>query len=214
MRDKISILLVDDHHIVRQGIKLLIEKDRGILVVGEADDGQSAIDLVSQLVPDIVIMDITMPGMGGIEATKEIKKKLPKTNVLALTMHDEEQYLIRFLQAGGSGYVRKSVADRELLVAIHAVHQGHKYLQPGAIDLLVQVRFPTNQMSIAPDVLSERERDVLISTVRGFTSREIGQQLNISHRTVETYRKRIMVKLNLKHRSELVDYALKHRLLE
>jgi len=214
MTEQINILLVDDHHVVRQGIRLLIEREADINVVGEAGNGREAIKLTQQLQPDVIVMDLAMPDMNGLEATKAIKATHPNLHILALTMYDEGQHLVQFLKVGGVGYVPKSVADRELITAIRAVHKGQTYLRPGAVDILVHNQSTNFQTGISPDVLSERECEVLILTTRGFVSREIGQKLHISHRTVETYRQRIMEKLALNHRSELVDYALKHKLFD
>jgi DNA-binding NarL/FixJ family response regulator len=214
MTGRINILLVDDHQIVRQGIRLLIERETDIEVVGEAGSGREAIELAQQLQPDVIVMDLSMPDINGLEATKAIKAANPHPHILALTMHDEGQHLVQFLKIGGVAYVPKSMADRELITAIRAVYQGQTYLRTDAVNILVQRPNSDSHADISPDVLSDREHAVLIFTARGFTSREIGQKLSISHRTVETYRQRIMEKLAFDHRSELVDYALKHKLLD
>ena len=207
----IRVFLVDDHAVVRSGLRLLLEKESDIVVVGEAEDGVRAVEQTLALKPDVVVMDITLPGLDGVEATRRIHSQLADVRVLALTMHEEDSYLVPFLQAGGMGYVRKSAADRDVVAAIRAVASGKSFLQPEGIAAIVR-----EQQSSKPDLdsLSDRERQVLVLTAKGYTSREIGEQLGLSARTVETYRERIMQKLELTHRSELVEYALKHRLLD
>ena len=207
----IRVVLVDDHAVVRSGLRLLLEKESDIIVIGEAEDGARAVERTLHLQPDVVVMDITLPDFDGVEATRRIRAQLPNARVLALTMHDEGSHLVPFLQAGGTGYVRKSSADRDVVAAIRAVARGESFLQPTGVATIVR-----EQQSAKPglDTLSERERQVLTLTAKGYTSREIGDQLALSPRTVETYRERIMQKLELTHRSELVEYALKHKLLD
>ncbi|MBI5301795.1 MAG: response regulator transcription factor [Chloroflexi bacterium] len=211
MTAPIRVLLVDDHAVVRTGVRLLLEKQSDMVVVGEAADGARAVRQTLDLQPDVVVMDITLPDFDGVEATRRIHATLPNAHVLALTMHDEDAYLVPFLQAGGAGYVRKSAADRDVVAAIRAVARGESFLQPEGVAAMVR-----DHQSPKPDrdPLSERERQVLVLTAKGYTSREIGDQLALSPRTVETYRERIMQKLGLAHRSELVEYALHHKLLD
>jgi DNA-binding NarL/FixJ family response regulator len=207
----IRVLLVDDHAVVRSGLRLLLEKEVDMVVIGEAEDGAGAVEQANALQPDVIVMDITLPDFDGVEATRRIHTMQSNARVLALTMHDEDAYLVPFLQAGGSGYVRKSAADRDVVAAIRAVARGGSFLQPEGVAAMVR-----DHQSPKPDfeTLSERERQVLVLTAKGYTSREIGDQLALSPRTVETYRERIMQKLGMAHRSELVEYALKHKLLE
>lgn len=211
----IRVLLVDDHTVVRSGLRLLLEKEPGIEVVGEAATGQAGVETALRLRPDVTLMDITLPDFDGVEAAKRIRAAWPEARLLALTMHSEDAYLVNFLSAGGMGYVRKSAADRDLVTGIRAVARGELFLQPAGVQTIVrehrQIHAEPGQAH--PDALSERERQVLELTVKGFTSREIGEQLSLSPRTVETYRERIMEKLGLEHRSELVEYALRYRLL-
>jgi two-component system response regulator NreC len=210
MMESIRVLLVDDHAVVRSGLRLLLEKEKDIVVVGEADSGARAIELALVLRPDVIVMDITLPDFDGIETTRRIRAEMPDARVLALTMHGEETILVRFLQAGGMGYVRKSSGDRDLVAAIRRVARGESFLEPEGVDAIVRQQH-TQEPEL--ETLSEREQQVLALTAKGHTSREIGDQLALSPRTVETYRERIMQKLGLAHRSELVEYALRHNLL-
>lgn len=209
------VLLVDDHTVVRAGLRLLLEKETGIQVIGEAESGAQGVDYAHRLRPDVTLMDITLSDFDGVEATRRIRAVWPDARVLALTMHSEDAYLVEFLEAGGMGYVRKSAADRDLVSAIRAVARGEVFLQPAGVQAIVREhRHPIHEPGAArPEVLSERERQVLELTVKGYTSREIGDHLALSPRTVETYRERIMDKLGLERRSELVEYAMRHRLL-
>ncbi len=210
MMESLRVLLVDDHAVVRSGLRLLLEKEKDIVVVGEADSGARAIELALVLHPDVIVMDITLPDFDGIKTTRRIRAEMPDARVLALTMHGEETILVRFLQAGGMGYVRKSSGDRDLVAAIRRVAHGESFLEPEGVDAIVRQQH-TQEPEL--ETLSEREQQVLALTAKGHTSREIGDQLALSPRTVETYRERIMQKLGLAHRSELVEYALRHNLL-
>lgn len=215
MIEGVRILLVDDHAVVRSSLGVLLAS-HGAQVVGEAAEGAGAIALALELRPDIILMDITLPDMDGVQATQAICAAWPDAKILALTMHSEALYLVPFLEAGGLGYVQKSVADHEVLQAIQRLHQGETYIHDQGIAALVRQHRPASAPpdSPGPDVLSDRERAVLEQTVRGYTNREIAAQLHISPRTVDTYRARVMEKLGLNHRHELVDYALRHRLLD
>lgn len=211
----IRILLVDDHLVLRAGLRALLEAEKDFRVVGEASTGEEAIELTKSLRPDVVVMDLSMPGMGGLEATKGITEaKL--ASVLVLTMHAEEEYLLAVLEAGGSGYVKKTSADEDLTEAIRTVARDEVFLYPAAAKLLLQ-GFRVKGDDGAPDPLeklTDRERDVLAMTAEGFSSSEIGEKLFISPKTVDTYRSRIMQKLDLHHRSELVRFALDTGLLK
>ena len=211
MTDPIRVLLVDDHSVVRTGLRLLLEKDSDIVVIGEAENGAQAVELANSLRPTVIVMDITLPDFDGIEATRQIRAAIPDACILALTMHDEDTFLVPFLDAGGMGYVRKSFSDRDLVEAVRRVARGESFLQPEGVQTIVRKH---HDHEPGLDALSERERQVLALTAKGHTSREIGDQLSLSPRTVETYRERIMQKLGLAHRSELVEYALRHRLLD
>jgi DNA-binding NarL/FixJ family response regulator len=216
MSKPIRILLVDDHALLRAGLRALLSTQTDISVVGEAGTGEEAVELAAQLRPDVVLMDLSMPGMGGLEATRQIAGLDKSIRVLILTVHAEEEYLMPVLEAGGSGYVMKHSADTELLGAIRTVAVGNVFLYATGTRLLAQgFRAPKKQeVEVDPlALLSDRETEVLRLTVEGFTSVEIGEMLKISPKTVDTYRQRFMDKLDLHHRSELVRFALQRGLL-
>lgn len=211
----IRILLVDDHLVLRAGLKALLDAETDMRVVGEASTGEEALEKAKSLKPDVVVMDLSMPGMGGLEATRAIAEGA-QSRVLVLTMHSEEEYLLPVLEAGGSGYVKKTSADEDLTNAIRTVARDEVFLYPNAAKLLLQ-GFRVRGEDDQPDPLeklTERERDVLAMTAEGFSSSEIGERLFISPKTVDTYRSRIMEKLGLHHRSELVRFALNTGLLK
>lgn len=217
MGERSRILLADDHAILRAGLKALLSAEPDMEVVGEAADGEEAVTKTRELRPELVVMDIAMPHLNGIEATRRIKEMGLGTRVLILTMHAEEHYLFHVLKAGGSGYVLKQSADRELIEAIRVVQRGDVFLYPSAARLLLQGfldRVEDGEERERYDGLTERERDVLRLTAEGYSNREIAERLIISPKTVDTYRSRIMEKLDLHHRSELVKYAVRNKLLE
>jgi two-component system response regulator NreC len=212
----INVLLADDHAVLRAGIRALLEGDpaAGISVIGEAGTGDEAVNLTQRLRPDVVVMDLSMPGSGGLEATRRIAALGLDTKVLVLTMHAEEEYLIPVLEAGASGYLNKTTADSELVGAIGTVARGEVHLPPQATRLLLkEYREQADPGTKALHKLSSREQEVLALTAEGYSSKEIGEKLFISPKTVDTYRSRIMDKLGLSHRSELVRFALKVGLL-
>ena len=216
MAKQIRILLVDDHAVLRAGLRALLEAESGFLVVGEAGTGEEGVMKARQLLPDVVVMDLSMPGAGGLEAVREISALGKEIRTLVLTMHGEEEHLLPVLEAGGSGYVNKRSADEELIEAIKTVAGGDVFLYPSGAKLLLrglkQKAEPGEDDPL--EKLTDREREVLGFTVEGFSSTEIGKKLFISPKTVDTYRARIMEKLNLHHRSELVRFALKNGLLK
>lgn len=215
MHEIIRILLVDDHLVLRAGLKALLEAERDFRIVGEASTGEEGLEKAQNVNPDVVVMDLSMPGMGGLEATRRITSET-KCKVLVLTMHSEEEYLLPVLEAGGSGYVKKTSADEDLTNAIRTVARDEVFLYPNAAKLLLQ-GFRVKGEDDQPDPLAkltERERDVMAMTAEGFSSSEIGERLFISPKTVDTYRSRIMEKLQLNHRSELVRFALNTGLLK
>ncbi len=213
--DSIRVLLVDDHAVLRAGLGALLSAEPDISVIGEAATGEEGVDAALTLHPDVVIMDISMPGLGGLEATRRIAALDLDVRVLVLTMHPEEEYLFPVLEAGGCGYVTKASADSELVEAIRTVSRGEVFLYPRATKLLLQ-RYQSQEAEEDEHPLhqlSAREREVLGLTAEGFSSTEIGKKLFISPKTVDTYRSRIMSKLGLAHRSELVRFALRTGLL-
>jgi two-component system response regulator NreC len=215
MADPIRVLLVDDHAMFRAGIKALLESDGRIEVVGEASSGDEAVDRVREIKPDVVVMDLAMPGSNGLEATRRISALDLSAAVLVLTVHAEEEYLVPVVEAGASGYLTKTSADTDLIEAIRVVARGQVFLPPSAATLLLR-RYKEAESEDAAGLndLSSREQEVLALTAEGFSSREIGQKLFISPKTVDTYRSRIMDKLGLSHRSELVRFALRVGLLK
>ncbi len=215
MPKAISVLLVDDHAMFRAGIKALLEAEGRVEVIGEASSGDEAVDLVRQLKPDVVVMDLSMPDSNGLEATRRIAALGLDTNVLVLTVHAEEEYLVPVVDAGASGYLTKTSADTDLLEAIRVVARGQVFLPPTATTLLLKrYKAAESDDSAGLHDLSTREQEVLALTAEGFSSREIGKKLFISPKTVDTYRSRIMDKLGLSHRSELVRFALRVGLLK
>src|SRR6266542_1873570 len=213
----IRVLLADDHPILRSGLRLLLSAEPDLEVVGEANNGLEAVEQTQLVKPDVVVMDIAMPGMSGLEATRRIGQLETGARVLILTVHAEEQYLLPVVQAGGSGYVLKSQADTDLLDAIRAVHRGEVFLDPPAQKMLLEDyldRVKAGKEIDSYQTLSEREREVLKLTAEGYTAQEIADRLVLSPKTVDTYRQRVMDKLNLHHRAELVKYALRKGLLQ
>ena len=213
---KIRILLADDHAVLRAGLRALLNSEDDMEVVGEAGDGQETIERARALRPDVIVMDIAMPGVSGLEATRRIVKEGLPCKILILTMHAEARYLLPVVEAGGSGYVLKSGADRELIEAIRTVSRGEVFLYPAATKMLLESyleRVRQGQERDSYDGLTEREREVLKLIAEGFSGTEIAERLVISPKTVDTYRERIMSKLNLHHRHELVKYALRKGLL-
>ncbi|MEK6537405.1 MAG: response regulator transcription factor [Actinomycetota bacterium] len=216
--NKIRILLADDHAILRAGLVRLLGEEKDIEVVGEAENGREAVQKVQELHPDIVLMDIGMPVMNGMEATKQIKKRDAKVKVLVLTMHDNEEYLFQVLQAGAAGYVLKKAADSDLINAIHVVSRGDCFLYPSAAKMVVEDYLDKLKNGQEPtssfDTLTDREREILTLVAEGHTNREIAETLFISVKTVETHKANIMEKLNLHKRAELVKYAIKKGMLQ
>jgi len=215
---KIRLLVADDHPVVRAGLRMLLSAQLDMEVVGEAVDGTTAIARALDLRPDVVVMDITMEGMSGLAATREIRRRLPEAKVLVLTIHDSEEYLRQMLEVGATGYVLKEAADIELAVAIRAVHRGEVYIYPSFTRVLLGDLAQEAEMELyaerdAYDLLSQREKQVLRLVALGHTNRQIADQLFLSVKTIEAYRARLMQKLHLKSRSALVRYALRKGLL-
>ena len=214
--DIIRVVLADDHAVVRAGVKAVLSTAKDIQVIGEGSNGREAVNLVERLKPDVLVMDLSMGEMDGVSAAKEITEKKLATKVLILTMHAEEAYLVKVLEAGASGYLVKSAADRELVDAVRAVAHGDMYMQPTATRALAQGIMRKSEHADERDKyekLTERERDVLRYVAGGFSAPEIGEKLFISPKTVDTYKQRINEKLGLAHRSDYVAFALKLGLL-
>jgi two-component system, NarL family, response regulator NreC len=215
---RVRVLITDDHAVVRAGLRMLLSADPELDIVGEAGDGAESLRMARDLAPDVVLMDISMPDMNGIEATRRIKALCPGVAVLALTMHEDDQYFFEMLAAGASGYVPKRAAPNDLIAAIHAVKNGGVFLFPSVARLLVKdylQRVEDEGDAGRPfDALTEREREVLICIAQGQTNQQIADQLSISIKTVNRHRENIMAKLNLHSRVELVHYAIEKGLID
>jgi two-component system response regulator NreC len=210
------VLLADDHAVLRAGLRLLLDAQPDLKVVGEAGDGGEALTLAAQLQPDLILLDLTMPGLSGLEALPALRKAAPATRILILTMHDDEGYVRQALRHGAVGYVLKKAADAELISAVRAVLRGEVYVHPSLTRALLEDLLPAGAAHVPVDpwaALSEREQEVLRLVALGHTSAEIADRLSLSVKTVETYRARGMEKLGLRSRAALVQFALAHHLL-
>ncbi len=219
MTDRIiRIVLADDHAVLRAGLRVLLNAEPDISVVGEAGDGAEALRAIALHQPDIIVLDLMMPNVKGLDIIEQVTQSYPHTRVLVLTMHADTQYIRHVMKAGGAGYVLKSSADTELITAIRVVASGNSYLTPEATQVLISDYRDKDEPHPKTDtglgLLSEREHEVLVMTALGYSSREIGELLFISPKSVDTYRQRLMEKLQLENRAELVQYALKNGLLE
>jgi two-component system response regulator NreC len=213
--DKIRVLLADDHTLIRSGIATLLQNNKDFLVVGEAKDGEEAVRRTGELKPTVVVMDLSMPKLSGMEATKQIKKKYPEVNVLILTMHENEEYVYQILKSGAAGYVLKSAGKDELITAIRAAAKGEKFFSPRISQLMAEgyvrrVDQAAAEMELGDVPLTRRELEVLALVVNGMTNQQIADQLFISPRTVDTHRTNIMQKLNIHDLANLVRYAIEH----
>jgi len=210
---KINILIVDDHAMMRDGIRALLNVDDTFSIVGEASEGREAVEKAKELKPDIIVMDIGMSGMDGLEATRRITKRNPKIKVLVLTQHDNREYVLSTIKAGAAGYVPKKALGSDLVSAIHAVHSGDSFLYPSAAAALIDGYRTKGEEIESYEVLTPREREILKLIAEGHTSREIADILFISLKTVSGHRAKIMEKLNLHNRTELIKYALRKGLV-
>lgn len=217
-RDRIKVLLVDDHAILREGVCALLSREPDIEVVGEAGDGQEAVELVPRVRPDVVIMDIVMPRMNGLDATKLIRDRHPDVHVLILSMYDDDEYVVQIIQAGASGYVLKRVVTEDLVRAIHAVHAGESFLYPPIASKLIgdylRVTSGGQPQAGAPrESLTVREREVLKLIANGNSNQEIAEQLGVSRKTVDSHRANAMRKLDLHDVTQVVKYAIRTGLI-
>ena len=209
----IKILIADDHTMFREGLKHILAEYPDLVVADEANNGQEVLDKIWKNNYDMVLLDITMPGMTGLEALKQLKNDKPKLPVLILSMHPEEQYAIRVLRAGASGYLTKESAPDELITAIRKISQGRKYITPSLAERLAS-EFEADSEKPLHDILSDREYQVLRMIAAGKTVKDIAKELSLSIKTVSTYRTRIMEKMKMKTNAEVMHYVIKHQLLD
>jgi two-component system, NarL family, response regulator NreC len=210
----IRILLVDDHKIVRTGLRSLIDGQSGMMVVAEADDGRAAMQLIKELRPEVVIMDVAMPDLNGMEATRQIVADFPEVKVVALSMHSDRRFVTGMLEAGASGYLLKDCAFEELTSAIRAVVRKQAYISPGVAGVLVEDvrRRATEAAQKAPVALTAREREVIQLLAEGHSTKDIAHTLGVSVKTVESYRQRVMEKLGIHSVAELTKWAVREGL--
>ena len=216
MKPKIKIILADDHSVLRAGLKLLLNNEADFTVIGEASDGEEALSLLRTTQTDVLIIDLSMPNMGGLECIKEIKSRGYTIKILVLTMYDDEHYIKEAMRSGALGYVEKHALDTELFIAVKTVANGQRYLNPHNAQILLNSLLtdsPKENLGDPYILLSSREREVLKLIVRGHSMSQIGELLCLSVKTVDTYKTRMMGKLGYTQKSQLVEYALKYGLL-
>jgi DNA-binding NarL/FixJ family response regulator len=213
---RLRIVLADDHAVIREGLKLLVNAQPDMEVVGEAVNGEMALRAACDLAPDVIVMDLSMPVLGGADATARVRRECPAVKVLALTVHEDRSYLAQLLKAGATGYILKRAAPDVLVHAVRGVAGGGIYIDPAMAPALVQgyLRSRRRLRATAHEVLSERERDVLVRIARGYSNKEIARDLRLSVKTVETYKARFTEKLGVRSRVEIARYAAEHRLLD
>ena len=214
--NKIRVLLADDHTILRDGIRALLDDQADIEVIGEAEDGLSTVKMVAKLKPDVVIMDIAMPMLNGLEATRQIQRDYPQVKVLILTMHENEEYIRQVLAAGALGYVLKDAAAHDLLGAIRAVHRGEAVLSPAITRLVIEdyLRWGDIRPADISNGLTPREREILQLIAEGYTNKEIAEILSLSVKTIQSHRGNLMSKLDLHDRGELIKYAIQKKIID
>ncbi len=210
----VSIVIVDDHQIVRDGLRSVMEKEPDLTVVAEADNGRQGVEVCRRISPDVVVMDITMPDLNGIEATRRIKSESPDTKIIALSMHSDKRYVRRMIEAGATGYLLKESAIDEVVRAVKAVAAGGSYLSPEVADIVLEGyrKRPSGRPESTGPELTDREREVLQLLAEGKTSKEIAGALNVSPKTVETHRRQIMDKLDIHNVAGLTKYAIREGL--
>ena len=206
----ISVFLVDDHRVLRDGLRILLESQEDIEVIGEAEDGNKAIEGILSKKPDVVVMDISMPELNGIDAAQIIHDSTPETSIVFLSIHSDLEHIFRALQAGALGYLLKESAGAEVISAVRAAHLGRRYLSPSIRESVTDAYIKNRQTQSPLELLSMREREVLQLTVEGNSSADIAEKLELSPKTVETYRSRLMGKLDVRDLPELVRFAIKH----
>lgn len=211
---KIKVLLVDDHAILRAGLRSLLATYDDIEVVGEASSGEEAIRKVRELEPDVIVMDVLMPGMNGLVATRYILEKHPDARILMLTQYGNKEYVLPLLEAGAAGYVLKQAADTDFVKGIRAVYEGNSYLYPPIAKLVLEALMSGEDASDPDQMLTPREREVLVLVAQGYTNNEIADILYISPKTVDVHRTRMMNKLNLHNVAEIVRYAVRRHLID
>jgi DNA-binding NarL/FixJ family response regulator len=214
--DRIRIVLVDDHAMVREGLRVLLRPAQDIIVVGEAENGVEAVAMARRLLPDIMVLDLDMPGGDGVAAVRELGEKLPKVKVLILTVHLEREQLLPLLEAGAKGYLTKTAASRDLLEAIRVVAAGEIYVRPSAARLLATAVVPERTADTAHSrfrTLSDREQTILRMVAEGYSGAEVARQLKISSKTVDAYKRRVQEKLGLEHRTDYVRFAIEAGIL-
>ena len=210
-----NLMIVDDHLLIRAGMKLLLRNTPAYTVTAEAESGEEALRLLAEQPIDLVIMDISMPGMGGLACIREIRARFPAVKILVLSMHEDEEYIYKAMQYGAMGYLPKTSADDELFDALEALAEGRRYLSPNAQQSLMDIMFRPAEEEAPEDprsLLTEREREVFGALIHGYTITEIAEQLSV--KTVDTHKSQIYAKLNCRRRSELVSLALQHGLLQ
>jgi len=211
---EIRILLADDHKIIRDGLRALIDKQEGMKVIADAENGRLAVELTRDLVPNVVVMDVSMPDLNGVEATRQIHSFNPNTKIIALSMYSDRRFVMEMLKSGASGYLLKDCAFEELIQAIKTVSENHTYLSPGVADIVVEdvVHQSDNNRGTVFDILTAREREVLQLLTEGKSTKQIAAQCHVSVKTIETHRQHIMDKLGIRSVAELTKYAIREGL--
>jgi DNA-binding NarL/FixJ family response regulator len=210
----LHILIADDHGIVRSGIRMLIDRQQGMHVVGEAEDGIQAVELVQSIHPDVAILDVSMPRMTGLQAAREIRARAPETSVLLLSMHDDERYFFDAVEVGAAGYVLKRSADTDLIDAIQAVARGEQFVSPVTERAAIKEWLESGRVDRLEDPLTPRELDVVKLIAEAYTNKQIAEALHVSEKTVESHRANVLSKLGMRDRVELVRYAIRRGLIE